>query len=92
MLWKINLDHSSIFSSPANYGDTIFATTLGGNLFSIATDGSIGWRFGLDKPVFTAPIISKSSVFIGTCGGSLYCIKFDKSLVSLYFSKFISLI
>ena len=82
VLWKITLDKSSIFSSPINFEDTIYVTTLGGNLFSLTSDGSIGWKFELDKPVFTAPATSKSAVFVGTCGGSVYCISFNKTLVS----------
>ena len=85
ILWKVVLDFSSIFSAPSCTESTVFVTTLGGNLFSIdESDGSVNWKFRLDKPVFTSPVINEreKTIFTGTCSGCLYCIQFNNELVS----------
>lgn len=77
LLWKINLDQSSIFSGPIIFKDNLLVSTLGGNLFSLdCLTGFINWKFDFGKPTFTSPIINKENgnIFIGTCGGQFYCL------------------
>lgn len=83
IVWKLNLDQTSIFSCPVcDNIENLFVTTLGGNLFCLNKDtGFIKWKFELDKPTFTSPIIFNSQIFLGTCGGIFYAISFDQKLV-----------
>ena len=83
ILWKIYLDHSSIFSGPVTDESDIFVTTLAGSLYSIDVFGSVNWLLELDKPVFASPVLnsSKSVLFVGSVSGCLYCIQFNGVIV-----------
>ena len=78
LVWKINLDESSIFSGPIILNENqILATTLGGCLFVLnCLEGSIDWKLEFNKPIFTSPIINttNSNIFLGTCEGKFYCL------------------
>ena len=85
VLWKHNLDSSSIFSGPVLSDHNIFVTTLRGNLFSVSpTTGDVIWQCELGKPVFTSPVINSrtSRLFVGCCGGVLHCLTFDNNKVN----------
>ena len=88
MIWRKNLDSSSIFSGPTcDATKSVYVSTFAGNLFSLdKNNGEVIWNFVLDKASFTSPIIDaqNSLIFLGTCGGTFYCINLDGNLVILF--------
>ena len=86
LLWKINLDLSSVFSSPiCDQFDSVYTSTLGGNLFKVnKQNGQVIAQFELDKATFTSPVVNLNTqrIFLGTCGGTFYCLDFEISLVN----------
>ena len=88
LVWKINLDESSIFSGPIILNENqILVTTLGGCLFALnGLEGSIDWKLEFNKPIFTSPIINKtnSNIFLGTCEGKFYCLNNRKIVNNVY--------
>jgi outer membrane protein assembly factor BamB len=85
LIWKKCLDSSSIFSGPISDDlENLFVTTLGSSLFCLdSSNGEQKWSVKVEKPIFTAPIISKINclIFFGSCAGKFYSINFYGQLV-----------
>lgn len=89
MIWKHNLDSTSIFASPSidEKSNILFVATLSGGLFCLnAITGEIIWNAKLGKPCFGTPCLNKKKfqLFIGTCEGLLFCYTFDRTFVRFF--------
>jgi outer membrane protein assembly factor BamB len=56
----------------ATDGRTIYATSRGGKLLALNTNGRLIWEFGTAKPVRHNPVVDGEWAFFGTDGGEVY--------------------
>jgi outer membrane protein assembly factor BamB len=54
----------------------LYVGDAGGNLYGVdATTGESKWRFQVDGPVASAPVLANGMVYVASTNGTLYAIR-----------------
>jgi len=74
LLWKISTD-SSIYSSPALSGNSIYFGSGDMNLYSVnKNSGALNWKFKTNGPVHSSPFVYEDKIIFSSADGRIYSV------------------
>jgi len=78
--WKLDLNSSDIYTTPAVLEDNTFFVGAGASLNRILPDGRVYWSQTIDgQRIESSPAIDGAKfVYVGTNGGTFYCLNADR--------------
>jgi len=73
LLWNFKTD-DAIRAAPVVCGGTIVVGTVGGSLYGIHTDGTLGWKIATDNAIEGPALIVGETAYVGNLGGTLHAV------------------
>ncbi len=73
LLWNFRTD-DAVRAAPVVCGGTIVVGTVGGSLYGIRADGTLGWKIATGNGIEAPALIVGETVYVGNLGGILHAV------------------